>query len=161
VTPQGTRWEIDANELTRTGERTGEPIGRERTNEPTNETRESRSFGTQSQANRRTERPEPDANERTEREAEWKAEVQFLRGVVEAQSRDAAELRAALREALKMSARQLPEPGQSREDAPERTQSPAGASQSPQTMKAPQIEAQRQSEGRKTFRRWLLELLRG
>jgi hypothetical protein len=42
-----------------------------------------------------------------ERIAELKAEVAFLRNVVEAQQRDGAETRAALREALKLAPKQL------------------------------------------------------
>ncbi len=42
-----------------------------------------------------------------ERIAELKSEVAFLRGLVEQRARDGAELRAALREALKLSPRQL------------------------------------------------------
>lgn len=45
----------------------------------------------------------------TEREVELKEEVRFLRGLVEAHARSEAELRAALREALKLGAKQLPE----------------------------------------------------
>ena len=43
-----------------------------------------------------------------EREAELKEEIRFLRGLVEQRDRDAAELRAALREALRAQPRQLP-----------------------------------------------------
>lgn len=43
----------------------------------------------------------------SERESELKEEIRFLRGLVEQRDRDAAELRAALREALKMAPRQL------------------------------------------------------
>ncbi len=42
-----------------------------------------------------------------EREGELKEEIRFLRGLVEQRDRDAAELRAALREALKIAPRQL------------------------------------------------------
>jgi excisionase family DNA binding protein len=51
-----------------------------------------------------------DATERdsdAERIAELKAEVLFLRGLVEQRDRDGAELRAALREALKLAPKQL------------------------------------------------------
>lgn len=43
----------------------------------------------------------------SERESELKEEIRFLRGLVEQRDRDAAELRAALREALKIAPRQL------------------------------------------------------
>lgn len=43
----------------------------------------------------------------SERESELKEEIRFLRGLVEQRDRDAAELRAALREALKIAPRQF------------------------------------------------------
>ena len=107
VTPQGARWEIDPNEITRTNERTNEPPERI-VREPANQKPETDSFAVQNHPNERTE-PANETNRTTEREAELKAEVLFLRGVVEAQNRDAAELRAALREALKISSRALVE----------------------------------------------------
>jgi hypothetical protein len=117
LTPQGMRWEIDPaallDALNRSGARTGEPLGRvpgrERTTEPANGTRPQLSDDARNQANRdangQSVGRESDAN----REAELKEEVHFLRGVIEQQGRDAAELRAALREALKLSAKALPE----------------------------------------------------
>jgi hypothetical protein len=49
-TPQGAKWEIDANQLTRTWTRTGEP-GREAANEPANSGREPRALHAQNGAN--------------------------------------------------------------------------------------------------------------
>jgi excisionase family DNA binding protein len=94
----------------------------------------------------------------------------FLRGALEARDRDAAELRAALREALKLSNRALPEAGQStlsssndggqwRNAAPQQAQSTLTTANTPEPMSGPQIE--RKPMARRTFRRWLLEILRG
>ena len=107
VTPQGARWEIDPNEITRTPERTNEP-DEPKAPEPANQKPETDSSAVQKHPNERTNQAN-EPNRTNEREAELKAEVLFLRGVVEAQNRDAAELRAALREALKISNRALVE----------------------------------------------------
>ncbi len=48
----------------------------------------------------------------TQREADFREEVRFLRSLVEQRDRDAAELRAALREALKAQPRQLEAPAE-------------------------------------------------
>jgi hypothetical protein len=98
-------------------------------------------------------------------------ENKFLRGALEARDRDAAELRAALREALKLSNRALPEAGQStlsssndgpesRAVAPQSAQSTLATANTPQPMSGPQIERKAMA-ARRTFRRWLLEILRG
>jgi hypothetical protein len=70
----------------------------------------------------------PEAAATIERLAELRDEVKFLRGLVEQRDRDAAELRATLREALKMGSRALPAPGADvSPEAPEMPQSaPAG-----------------------------------
>ncbi len=117
LTSQGMRWEIDPAALNESGTRTGEPLGREpgreRTGDLANGTRPHISEDAQNHTNRDANaRPigrEQDAPERANREDELRDEVKFLRGVVEQQQRDAAELRAALREALKLSAKALPE----------------------------------------------------
>jgi hypothetical protein len=174
VTPQGTRWEIDPNEITRTTERTpepNEPIGRERTNEPPNQTPEHGSFAVQIHPNQRTEPPEQDANRRTEpseREAEMKAEIQFLRGMVEAQNRDAAEMRAALRAALALSQKALTEGTQSTLESAA-IEAPQRDEIAPPTEGLyiggipPTIEAKapKYFERSKGLRAWLLKALRG
>ena len=113
------------------------------------------------------------------REEELREEVKFLRGVIEQQQRDAAELRAALREALKMSQRALPEPAA---PSPPEVRAPTSAqqvlahdpqpsgpapsagtsedSQQPRPGETPQtIRPQRQEP--RGFRGWLLRALRG
>jgi hypothetical protein len=60
----------------------------------------------------RDDRPKPDVTPDADQStltAHLLEENRFLRGVIEAQNRDAAELRAALREALKISSRALVE----------------------------------------------------
>ena len=113
-TPQGARWEIDANQVTRTGEpsartldasqdanqRTDEPIGRE----PANQTSKVHAQTHPNElANQRTEPREPDAsqsNAQTALNAHLLEENRFLRAAVEQHQRSEAELRAALRTAL-------------------------------------------------------------
>jgi hypothetical protein len=89
--------------------------------------------------------------------AQLETENLFLRGVVEQQGRDAAELRAALREALKLSAKALPE-GRVEADS-----SPVHVPLTKETGAAP-TDAQRGSDKRqsgfwiglrKGLRRWL------
>jgi excisionase family DNA binding protein len=98
-------------------------------------------------------------------------ENKFLRGALEARDRDAAELRAALREALKLSNRALPEAqstlasssndgGQSRDVAPQSAQSTLATANTLEPVSDPQIERKAMA-ARRTFRRWLLEILRG
>lgn len=76
-----------------------------------------------------------------QREADFREEVRFLRGLVEQRDRDAAELRAALREALKAQPRQLEAPSAQPETVQERAQiaTPTNtASPTPEAVKAPQ-----------------------
>jgi hypothetical protein len=96
----------------------------------------------------------------------------FLRGALEARDRDAAELRAALREALRLSARALTEGAQStlsrapddavelRSDGPEHDQSTLTAVDTPEPKAGPQT-ARKPMAARRTFRAWLLEILKG
>jgi hypothetical protein len=70
-----------------------------------------REQGANLDANPRTTGREPDASNHANepgRVAELKEEVQFLRSLLEARDRDAAELRAALRETLRLAPKQLP-----------------------------------------------------
>jgi hypothetical protein len=106
--------------------------------------------------------------------AQLKSENAFLRLQVEAANRTAAEAQAALREALKMSARQLTEgtqstlesvpsaPAESRAMAADQAQSTLKGKEAPEPMKAPQIEAApKYFERSKGLRSWLLKVLRG
>jgi hypothetical protein len=113
-TPAGDRWEVQAANLDASWTRTGEPIGREPREQDASIDAASRSkprepTREQGAGSRPTGR-EQDANEPT-RETELREEVQFLRSLLEARDRDAAELRAALREALRLAPKQLPEGG--------------------------------------------------
>lgn len=107
-TAQGTRWEIDANQITRTGTRTGEPNARtldanQRTKSPESPelTHEiGREPTNQQDANH--------ANAQADFHAHLVEENRFLRGLVEQRDRDAAELRAALRTALAAMPKALP-----------------------------------------------------
>ncbi len=109
------------------------------------------------------------------REEELKEEIRFLRGVVEQQQRDAAELRAALREALKISTRALPEAGTPQVLAASSAAAQEAAGSAAQ-VEAEQVDAQAQSEPLRTpereggastgersrgLRGWLLKMLRG
>jgi hypothetical protein len=166
VTPQGARWEINPNEITRTPERTNEP-DEPKTPEPANQKPETDSFAVQNHPPERTE-PANEPNRTTEREAELKAEVIFLRGVVEAQNRDAAELRAALREALKISNRALVESTSTEALQGDLSgQSTLIAQVPPVEAKAPQTGTEREEKGNQStlerqrgFRGWLLKVLR-
>ena len=96
---------------------------------------------------------------------ELRDQVKFLRSALEARDRDAAELRAALRDALKMSARALTE-GSDKSDrqvlAPELNGEPETAQIRAQNIEVDKVAEQSQSgrnSGRKTFRKWLLEVL--
>jgi hypothetical protein len=114
-TPAGDRWEVQDANLDASRTRTREPMGREPEREPDavsrSEPREpTREQGANLDANSRTIGREPDANEPT-RETELREEVKFLRSLLEARDRDAAELRAALREALRLAPKQLTEGG--------------------------------------------------
>jgi hypothetical protein len=123
TTPQGTRWEVLAEELTRTNTRTPEP--NQDANEP------SKDANQRPNANIRTEPTNSsltgheesqtieDANQRTDpnelanepgRELveQLRSEISFLRGQIEFANRQASESTAALREHLKLSAKALP-----------------------------------------------------
>lgn len=108
--PGGIRWEVDGRELSRepANEQDANPANFGR--EPANQTDEPRELHAQKGANRdanpRTDGREQDANTREllEREREFSA---FLKSQLEEANRNAAELRAALREALKIAPRQL------------------------------------------------------
>jgi hypothetical protein len=130
------------------------------------------------EAARRVQSFEASSAARDELVSELRDMNAFLRAALEARDRDAAELRAALREALKLSHRALLEPAQStadapgtltasRQDAPERAQSTAEAKESPVVVESPQIEPQREETGAgrferaRGFRAWLLKVLRG
>jgi hypothetical protein len=83
-----------------------------------------------------------DATERdsdAERIAELKTEVSFLRGLVEQRDRDGAEVRAALREALKLAPKQLEAgrsaPPQRAETGAAGTNSPGDATVAPRPVK--------------------------
>jgi hypothetical protein len=128
----------------------------------------------------------PRVVEMLEREnALLRSESTFLRGVVEQQQRDAAELRAALREALRMSARALPA-STSTVEAPEQlgqvgtdsTTPSAAAPGAPQSaaqvdgapmagpdasepQKGARVDASTWRDREKGLRGWLLKLLRG
>jgi hypothetical protein len=110
-TPAGDRWEVEAANLDASRTRAGEPIGREPREPDASLDGVSRlepcAPVANLDANPRAIGREPDANEPT-REAELREEVKFLRSLLEARDRDAAELRAALREALRLAPKQLP-----------------------------------------------------
>ena len=111
------RWEIDGRELGANRDANREPPGREPgelSGALEREAgREPRTLGREQGAN--------SGELWREREAELKSEIAFLRGIVEADRRDMAEVRAALRAALKLTAgAALPEltAGQSSTTAP-------------------------------------------
>ena len=126
--PGGVRWEVDASSLSLEGrEPSREPANQQDAN-PANQGREpanqNGSFGSRPgsfdaqeaanlDANPRTEGREPtneptnQTNELRELLARERELTGFLRGLIEQRDRDAAELRAALREALKIAPRQL------------------------------------------------------
>ncbi len=143
-TPQGTRWEIDANQITRTVTRTSEP--------------NARTLDANQDANQRTKSPEPreltheigrepanhqdanHANRQNDFQAHLLEENRFLRTLIEQRDRDAAELRAALRKALDSVPKALPEStsstrDESGENAPQLAQMPQTGKQSPETKK--------------------------
>jgi hypothetical protein len=111
--------------------------------------------------------------EKDARITDLRATVEAQRLQIEAANRTAAEAQAALREALKMSNRALMEPGQStlevvssapaesRPAATDEAQSTLMSKEAGQPTSGPQIEAEHERGGRKTFRKWLLEILRG
>lgn len=79
-----------------------------------------------------------------ERESELKEEIRFLRGLVEQRDRDAAELRAALREALKVVPRQLTAaPEQAARIERQEPQNGAAGIYGPTTPKGAKIEQER------------------
>ena len=111
-TPQGERLEVDAATLTTAGR----DDGRERRD-------------AQPQERRDAPTPEPTRGDAPDLAARYverlESEVDFLRRALEQRDRDAAELRAALREALKAQPRQLEAPAKSLEIAQEGRQSDA------------------------------------
>ena len=112
----------------------------------------------------------------TSREQELREEVKFLRGVVEQQQRDAAELRAALREALRMSARALPAGEVDASTSTASAEAPAAPPGAPRVDAAPTVDkppagptaaTDRGDVGASTWERskglrgWLLRILKG
>jgi hypothetical protein len=78
--------------------------------------------------------------------AELRDEVKFLRSALEARDRDAAELRAALREALKMSNRALPAPNdESPPQAPQRAENAPAGNQAQPAKRGQQRPAEREA----------------
>jgi hypothetical protein len=166
VTPQGAKWEIDANQLARTDEQTREPEPRTdelKVGEPANTAREPVGAHVQNDANQRTESTEPanqlDANQRTGGadyaarliEAQAK-EIEFLKGTIEAERRDNALTVAALREAIKAMPKGLPAPGEdSASVAAQEAQNGTQNSPTAPTSPAPVIEAQRPATARRNW----------
>ncbi len=91
---------------------------------------------------------------------ELRDQVKFLRSALEARDRDAAELRAALREALKMSQKALPQ--STLVDAPNQAETgrqPPQISATTKEASTPPNAPQRQTQ--RGFRGWLLKYLQG
>ena len=119
TTDSGTQWQIAADEIARAPEPVREPnelsSRTDEPNEPVSERAQTKSGEPTNLTNSEVREPAPEPNEPSSRTsspemmAHLMEENRFLRGVVESQARDAAELRAALREALKMSHRALNE----------------------------------------------------
>jgi len=182
-TPKGERWAIAPDELTRTKRRTGrepdelrtrtgEPVGREpremdadlsmnEANEPANLDANRANFGREQDANT------------GELLAHLQGENAFLRGLIEQRDRDAAELRAALREALKAMPKAItagevgstpnaqnagienltkPNISQSREDATGRDETAPAANMPPKAANVAQRGAQTRGGGLKVLR---------
>lgn len=126
TTPQGVRWELDARELGREpANQTNEQGANQRT-----EGHEVGSFDPQNNTNRhanqRTERREPTNQANTQDDdlrellARERENAAFLRGVIEQLQRDAIELRAIARDALKVAPRQIAQgTDETARDAPE------------------------------------------
>ena len=134
--PGGFRWEVEASEIEGG---TREPQGgtsEPKRAEPANSDAQKaanvvRSLGTMQGGTRELG---------SERETELKAEITFLRGIVESDRRDMAELRAALREALKLAPKQLTAGQSSTTDAtsinrPQRAESADLGNHSPEAAK--------------------------
>lgn len=134
TTPQGVRWELDAREVEcEPANQTNEQDANQRT-----ERREPGSFdaqnGTNRDANRRTEGREPTNTQNDElREllSRERENAVFLRGVIEQLQRDAIELRAIARDALKIAPRQL---AQGSATTPENGTQSGAANNVPDTM---------------------------
>lgn len=138
TTAQGVRWELDARELgCEPANQTNEQDANQRTGG-----RELGSFDAQSDANRdanprtegreptnRTNTPDDDLRELLARERENAA---FLRGVIEQLQRDAIELRAIARDALKIAPRQLTTGGASEAEEQRAHPMPSPTPNSPQ-----------------------------
>jgi hypothetical protein len=125
VVPGGIRWEVDGRAIGHELDANPANFGREPANQNGSRVR---SFDAQEGANPRTDGRELDANQGRElrellaREREFSG---FLKLQLEEANRNAGELRAALREALKMAPKQLPAPSPTHTDetarsAPER-----------------------------------------
>ena len=109
--PGGFKWEVDARELEGG---TPEPNRAEPRNSEIENSEFHARISQNLGRNPRTQTPELEGgtselrqNEKSERETEMKAEIAFLRNVVEAQQRDAVELRQALKRALDLAPKQL------------------------------------------------------
>jgi hypothetical protein len=118
------RWEIDARELD-DNQAPRQDANQGANREPTDANREPAGRepfaplgAVERESELRTANREPGANQGAnreparrelspDREAELKSEIAFLRGIVESDRRDMAEIRAALREALKLAPKQL------------------------------------------------------
>ena len=112
--PGGFKWEVEAREI-----EAGTPELKPGTPEPERPDPRNLEAGTgESRAHKPrnlgptlgTKIPEPDPGTpelKSERETEMRAEITFLRNIVEAQQRDAVELRQALKRALDLAPKQL------------------------------------------------------
>ncbi len=149
VTPQGAKWEIDANQLARTGEqstRTREPeprTGELKMGEPANDGREPIGAHVQNDANLRTGGADYAAR-LIEAQA---AEIAFLRAQIEAANLNAARWAQQARDAQRLCEKALPAPGE--DSGHSHAQEAAQGAQNPETGKEaapPMLEAQRPPE---------------
>ena len=133
-TANGPRFEIDADSL-KNGAAT----------EPKNAATTPRQNDTFAATNAATRRDNSDQNAATnaERIAELKAEVAFLRNVVEAQQRDAVETRQALKRALDLAPKQLTTGAAP--DGQQRAQTGAAGNHSHADAATPQKQAKRET----------------
>jgi excisionase family DNA binding protein len=161
-TPEGERWHIeranfDANDAN--SSRTDGANGREEFAQMNSERPEqAANFDT----NARTDGREPDANAR-ELLNQSREEIAFLRSMLEARERDAAELRAALREALKAMPKALGEAGSTPEEAQKSPNKPVSGDGFEAGNKTPTESASAPQKGRKrevsAFQRVMMRLI--
>lgn len=108
-----TVWEIDGRELDANARRDGRepanPAGEVDAPATAFDAQNGRELPANMDANARTDGRERGREMDADREADYRAEVAFLRGLIEQRDRDAAELRAALRKALEAQPRALPQ----------------------------------------------------